>query len=121
MPRLAPIALAAAILAAPAPAQQLDVPVSAPGGDGQAADCASSTVSGLDPNGDGFLSVRTGPGTGYRKIDELHEGDVVVVCDGQGAWAGVFYTGSNAGTGFVDEHPPRAGWVHTNWLRDLAG
>jgi len=28
--------------------------------DGQAAGCASSTVAGLDPNGDGFLAVRAG-------------------------------------------------------------
>ena len=52
--------------------QSLDVPVVIPPGDGQVADCATSTVSGLDPAGDNFLAVRSGPGTKHRKIDEIH-------------------------------------------------
>lgn len=44
-------------------------------------------VKGLDPNGDGFLAVRTGPGTGYPQISSLFNGDAAFLgaaC--QGRW-----------------------------------
>lgn len=94
-----------------ASAQGLDVPVVPIEGDGQAAVCATSTVSGLDPNGDNFLAVRSGPGTKYRKLDELHTGDVVFTCDGKGSWVGIFYPDMNG----------RSGWVHGSYLTPLAG
>lgn len=92
-------------------AQDLDVPVQwIP--DGQAAGCAGSVVTGLDPNGDNFLAVRSGPGTNYRKIDELHTGDRVRTCDLQGNWVGVFYGA---------EGNRKSGWVHRNFLLEQAG
>lgn len=91
--------------AAPAVAQQLDMDFFILEDD-QAAGCLSAIVTGLDPQGDGFLAVRSGPGTGYRKIDELHNGDLVRPCEAKGPWHGVYY-----GT------PRRKGWVHGNWLR----
>lgn len=94
----------------PAAAQVLDVPFETTGGDGQAAWCASSIVAGLDPQGDGFLAVRSGPGTEYRKIDELHNGDIVSTCDARGPWIAIIYGPSK-----------RKGWVHGRWLKDLAG
>lgn len=106
------------------PAQALDVPVVEQGGDGQMATCASSTVAGLKAGGDGFLAVRAGPGTHYRKLDELRNGDVVLVYEIRGKWAGVAYRAMAANcaatrTRFVPhEHK---GWVHTNWLKDIAG
>ena len=51
--------------------KDLDVPITEEGGDGQMANCSSSTVYGLEAGEDGFLAVRSGPGTQYRKIDEL--------------------------------------------------
>jgi hypothetical protein len=108
-------------LAGLAGAQGLEVPIRVPQGDGQAADCATSHVDGLNPNGDNFLAVRSGPGSDYRKLDEIHTGDVVAVCDARGPWRGVFYTGSNIGNGHRDLHKRRAGWVHSRYLRDLAG
>ncbi len=92
-----------------AAAQQMDVdfPILE---DAQAAGCAGSIVAGLDPNGDGFLAVRTGPGTGYRKIDELHNGDMVRTCASNGPWVGVYYG-----------QPRRKGWVHGKWLAEGAG
>ncbi|MGQ0567630.1 MAG: hypothetical protein ACT4OK_21555, partial [Gemmobacter sp.] len=66
--------------AGPSQSQNLDVPVPWVA-DGQAAGCGGSVVTGLDPNGDNFLAVRSGPGTEYRKIDELHTGDQVRTCD----------------------------------------
>jgi hypothetical protein len=110
-----PIALVLT-LAPPAAAQQLDVPVRIPVTDGQTATCASSTVTGLDPNGDGFLALRSGPGTEFRKIGELHNGDVVFTCDASGPWVGIQLRypnpGAPAGPG---------GWVHGRWLKPLAG
>lgn len=102
----------------------LDVPVMEHGGDGQAANCASSTVHGLKAGGDGFLAVRSGPGTQYRKIDELHNGDVVVVYEVRDKWAGVVYRTETIDCGSTVTRPVpygNKGWVHTNWLRDLAG
>jgi len=98
------------LTACAASAQSLDVPVTAIP-DTQAAGCASSTVSGLDPSGDNFLAVRSGPGSQYRKLDELHTGDVVRTCDRQGDWIGIYYPNLNG----------RSGWVHGSYLTDLAG
>jgi hypothetical protein len=97
-------------LSVQASSQVLDVPFSDDGGDGQAAWCASSTVTNLDPNGDGFLSVRAGPGTQYRKLDELRNGDVVSTCGSQGPWVAIVYGPSK-----------KKGWVHGKWLKHLAG
>ncbi len=101
--------LAIALFGTAANAQQLDVEFTIIEDD-QAAGCAGSIVSGLDPNGDGFLSVRTGPASSYRKLDELRNGDLVRTCARSGAWFGIYY-----GT------PRRTGWVHGNWLIDGAG
>ncbi|MGQ0563831.1 MAG: SH3 domain-containing protein, partial [Gemmobacter sp.] len=71
-----------------------------------------SVVTGLDPNGDNFLAVRSGPGTEYRKIDELHTGDQVRTCDLRGNWVGVYYgAGGNR----------KSGWVFRRYLADGAG
>jgi uncharacterized protein YraI len=102
-------AIALVLAAGTAGAQQLDVDFTILE-DAQAAGCAGSYVAGLDPNGDGFLAVRTGPGTGYRKIDELYNGDLVRTCARNGAWVGVYYG-----------KPRRVGWVHSKWLIDGAG
>ena len=101
--------LVLSLIGSAAGAQQLDVDFSILE-DAQAAGCAGSIVSGLDPNGDGFLAVRTGPGTDYRKIDELKNGDMVRTCAINGPWVGVYYG-----------KPRLKGWVHRNWLVDGAG
>jgi Caspase domain/Bacterial SH3 domain len=61
--------------------------------------CASvGRVRGLDPNGDNFLSVRTGPGTGFGEIDRLYTGNKVRICSSQGKWLKITYGG---GRGWV--------------------
>ncbi len=55
-------------------------------------------VRGLDPNGDNFLSVRTGPGTGFTEVDRLYTGNGVNICGQQGKWLRVKYGG---GKGWV--------------------
>ncbi len=55
-------------------------------------------VRGLDVNGDNFLAVRTGPGTGFTEIDRLYTGNGVSICGQQGKWLRVKYGG---GSGWV--------------------
>ena len=92
-----------------ASAQKLSVPIIKDCTDGQAACYATSQVSGLKANGDGFLAVRTGPGSNYRMIGKLRNGDVVTVISFRGKWRGVELRNGSFG------------WVHSNWLSDLAG
>lgn len=120
------IAAGVLTLSVPAVANKLDVPIMEEGNDGvDLPTCSGSIVVGLDPNGDGFLAVRSGPGSQYRKLAELQNGDRVAVFDHKGDWAGVVY-----GELLDDEcistktRPVRnskKGWVHTNWLRHEAG
>ncbi|SFV65147.1 ankyrin repeat protein, putative [hydrothermal vent metagenome] len=61
-------------------------------------------VYNLNPNGDGFLSIRTKPkGT---KTGELYNGDKVKIFTKQGKW----YKIKAIGTG-------ETGWVHKNWIK----
>ena len=102
--------LFAALFIAPAAwAQQLDVDFEVVEDD-QAAGCGLSVVVGLNPGGDGFLAVRSGPGTEYRQIDELHNGDLVRTCAIHGQWIGIYYG-----------EPRLRGWAHGNWLEHAAG
>jgi len=109
----------------PVLANKLDVRIMEEGGGGQLATCASSTVAGLSADGDGFLAVRSGPGSQYRKLAELHNGDVVYVFDKKGKWAGVVYGDlESEECASINTRPVtnrKKGWVHTKWLKDLAG
>ena len=86
-------------------------------------------VRGLNPNGDGFLAVRTGPGTEYPMIDRLHKGDGVHFCDQRGDWIGIVYgeLGRACGVGSPVARrqpyrgPCKSGWAHQNWLLLIAG
>jgi Caspase domain/Bacterial SH3 domain len=55
-------------------------------------------VRGLDVSGDNFLSVRTGPGTGFQETDRIYTGNRVSICSRQGKWYRVKYGG---GSGWV--------------------
>ena len=100
----------------------LDVEVMEEGGDGQAANCMSSVVAGLKPGG--TLAVRSGPGTHHRKIDELHNDEVVIIFAMRGEWAGIVYRTRDVDCSARETIPvpyERKGWIHTRWLRLLAG
>lgn len=86
-PILPLLIVATALFAGIALADSLDVPIIEPAGDGQMANCSTSTVSGLKPGPDAILAVRSGPGSQYRKLDELHNGEVVTVFEDRGGWA----------------------------------
>ncbi|MEG6509100.1 SH3 domain-containing protein [Methyloligella sp. 2.7D] len=115
-------------------AEDLDVTIYESGGDGQMAECWLGIVKGLDPKGDGFLAVRSGPGGKYRKIDEVHNGDHVMVYDERGKWLGVIYGPGDSiiqkdvlGCGFIGKgkrpvpYPGKKGWIHSKWVDILAG
>lgn len=93
-------------------ANKLDVQIMEEDGGGQLATCASSTVAGLSVDGDGFLAVRSGPGSQYRKLAEFHNGDVV---------CGDPKSDECASTNTRPVTNSKKGWVHTKWLKDLAG
>ena len=92
--------------------------------------CGSNgVVKGLDPHGDGFLAVRSGPGSQYQMLDKLLEGQAVFVCDDRGQWLGVVYTRGNQDCGVdsaLDRPKPYSGpcfsgWVYRNWITITAG
>ena len=43
-------------------------------------------VGGLNPKGDNYLSLRSGPGTGYREILRMGPNTIVTVIESEGSW-----------------------------------
>lgn len=122
------IAFLAAMMALPAVsvhAGELDVPVMERASDGLDT-CSFGQVTGLKAGGDGFLAVRSGPSTRFRKIDEIYNGDKVWLFEQRGKWIGIVYGISELGCDPVDHdrivpHRGKKGWVHENWIIVLAG
>ena len=112
-----------------------DVPVSILPSNGGAAPCSVGQIVGLDPRGDGFLSVLSTPGRRpYREIDRLYNGQEVLMCDGQGPWVGVVYPGgrhaslSDCDNAFRPNPirwaytgPCAYGWIHHRYVVLTAG
>lgn len=120
---LALVVLFAVLLALPAQAQYLTL-----GGDDMDACASNGVVVGLRADGDNFLAVRAGPGKGQAKIDQLHSGDEVFVCTGEGAWLGIVYgDGRECGVSSpivparLYQGPCKSGWVHQNFIEITAG
>jgi hypothetical protein len=115
-------------VATPAAAQtKLDVPVLV-GVDAELDPCALGMIVGLDPRGDGFLSVRSGPAANYRELDRLKNGNRVHLCDQKGDWIGIVYGAVDkcgVGTPWPKKKayagPCKHGWVHTRYVKPLAG
>ena len=87
-------------------------------------------VVGLDPKGDNFLAVRSGPGTNYKMIDKLRLGQMYFDCDVQGNWIGIVYSPSpNAACGVSSpirkrqayRGSCRSGWVFRKYTKLIAG
>jgi len=129
-----PIILAGSLLvlaAAQAREPRVDVPIVV-GGNGDFDACQSvGQIVGLDPKGDGFLSVRSGPGgKPYREIDRLYNGNRVFICGEKGPWLAVVYGQSpDGGCGVGTPWPIRqpytgpcdSGWIHSRYVRVIAG
>lgn len=114
----------------PAVARKLDVadvPIVVGGAKSAAACPGEGEVVGLDPQGDNFLSVRSGPGgRGYRELDRIHSGQRVKICDLNGPWLAVVYI-QNENTEACDVGRPwglrqtytgpcRQGWVFFRYI-----
>ncbi len=101
------------------------------GGEAQLDACgAVGQVTGLDPNGDNFLSVRTGPGVEFQRIDRLGPNQLVTLCDNAGNWHGVVYTlepGIDCGVSSPQSNrapyagPCKSGWVYARYVTLIAG
>ena len=59
-------------------------------------------VHDLDPNGDGFLTVRNSPKG--KEIDRLYANQIVRILDKKGKWYKIKING-------------RTGWSHGNWIK----
>jgi len=94
--------------------------------DGDFDTCALGEVTGLKTEGDGFLAVRSGPGTIFAKIDEIHNGDRVYMFTQVGEWIGIAYETETQDCSPIEqdramETTGKKGWVHENWIRVIAG
>ena len=131
------ILLAAAVAAMPAvtaaPAK-IDVPILLGGSEDVDACEGGGVIVGLNPRGDGFLSVRSGPAGKYSELDRLYNGNIVHICGYRGAWMAVIYpadgtpaNGTNCGTGRpwptrqAYTGPCKYGWVSSRYVKGIAG
>lgn len=106
-------------------AQGLDVPVIEKSS-GDLDTCGYGQVTGLKSWGDGFLAVRSGPSSKYKKLDELHNGDQVWMFEQRGNWIGIAYAARDLECSPIPadrilNKPGKKGWVHKNWIRLIAG
>jgi hypothetical protein len=122
-------ALALTCLPAMTPAQSGRVPVMA-GGNADFDACGSQgVVRGLDPQGDGFLAVRAGPGSGYTMLDKVYNGYILNICDERENWLGVVCSHETmdcrVGTPLPQARPYTGpclfGWVFRKFVGDFAG
>jgi hypothetical protein len=89
-----------------------------------------SEISGLNPRGDNFVSVRAAPTTVGRELDRLGPGRKVWICEEVSGWAGIVY-GPRDSTGCNVESPLprvrayrgpcRSGWVASRYVTPIAG
>ncbi len=87
-----------------------------------AGDC-TGRVTGVRPvsqynhaAGNGFLAVRTGPGSKYAQTGELYAGDEVAVWDRKGNWYQVACMSGRCTNPLWGEPSPR-GWVARNYVK----
>ena len=133
MIRLISLALVGSILAHSAAAQDAPIHPQVPviiGGDTSLDACSSNgVVVGLDPNGDGFLAVKSGPGLSYPRMDKLYNGEQIHICGETDSWFAVVYTRArrdcNVSTPWPIRlpytGPCRSGWVFKRYVQVTAG
>ncbi len=66
-------------------------------------------------NGNGFLAVRTGPGSGYQQIGELYLGDEISVWDRRGNWYQVACMSGRCNNPLWGTPSPQ-GWVYRKYV-----
>lgn len=92
---------------------------------------SSGVVVGMNPKGDNYLSVRSGPSGNHREVDRLSSSEEVAVCDKSGDWLAVIYPRKvdSSGCGVSEpvltnrryKGPCEQGWVHRRYIRITAG
>jgi hypothetical protein len=124
--------LAAAIVVTPAIAiaqVKIDVPIMLGGNSDEDACASAGVVAGLSQRGDGFLSVRSGPGGKYAEMDRVHNGNQVHICASNGRWTAVVYGDDGRDCGVGSPWPKRKaytgpckyGWVSSRYISVTAG
>jgi hypothetical protein len=89
-------------------------------------------VTGLNSQGDNYLTVRAGPGRDARDIGRLGPGHIVNVCEQRGEWLGIVFGPAgrpeeDCGVGSPVPRPQRydgpchSGWVAARYIRIVAG
>jgi hypothetical protein len=76
-----------------------------------------------------YLSVRTGPGMQFPKIDRLKNESVVYVCDEKSEWDQIFYSApdrpcvadSPVGLLSTKKETCKSGWVKHKWVNYISG
>jgi len=109
---------------AAAPSSPTHVPVLERGSANGLPTCTIGIVSNLRGKNNVFLAVRSGPDKKFQRVAELKNGEEVLVFDRRGDWAGVVYQTKDVECSArkIRRVPyPNQGWVHTNWLKDIAG
>ncbi len=98
------------------------------GGDADYDACGGTgEVNGLNPRGDNFLSVRSGPGSRYNEVDRIKPGQNVFLCDEAGNWFGIVYGKYDCGVmSPVATRQPykgdcKSGWVSKKFVAITSG
>ena len=91
-------------------------------------------IEGLNPKGDGYVSIRVVPTTRATEIARLKNDDGVFICDASedGEWIGVVYNDPVNDDDFCDVSSPvdhmqpysgpcRSGWVYHKYVNLIAG
>jgi hypothetical protein len=108
--------------------KKIDVPVMLGGTIDQDACARVGAIAGLNPRGDGFLSVRSGPGRNYAEMDRIYNGKEVLLCNTEGAWTTIVYDGEERDCGVGRPWPKRLaytgpckyGWVSSRYISVVA-
>lgn len=89
----------------------------------------SGEVSGLNPRGDNYLSVRAAPNARARELGRLRPGQMIRLCEraGGGAWWGIIYSRTEDQDCGLDgvrrprlyAGPCRSGWVSARYVTAL--
>ena len=88
--------------------------------------CAFGKVANLNPDGDNFLAVRSGPSTASEMIDKIFDGEQVWIFNDEGNWIGIVYGADNIDCPPVQspreyQGPGKKGWVFKKFIKMLAG
>ncbi len=88
-------------------------------------------IEGLNPKGDGYVSVRNAPTTRGAEVDRLKNDDEIYICDasGDGNWTGVVYgndgdfCGVSSPVDYMQPYsgPCQSGWVYSKYVNLIAG